>query len=700
MVVTDVMVRAARAAEPDANLATAREAARALERWGSRRGWSGPDPYDALNGTRLPRIVRRSPLALRAATQAVKRSPWNLRPVLGVPDGVSAATLARVLSAYARDGFLDPGEARAKLRHYVDVLATLRCATFPEPCWGYHFDVQTRVFFYPSTSPNTIATAFAGLGLLDAYELAGLDDALELAAGAGDFFLRHVPQTPAGTGAYFGYLAGDDTPIHNANMLVAALLARLATATGRADFDGAARAAVRYTVTHQRPDGAWPYGERGNLGWVDGFHTGYVLDSLLTCIETGLCGASEERAWRRGLRYYVDALIDPDGAPRYSSSSRFPIDGQSAAQALLTLARAAPREPELADRRWSVLDFALRELGRSDGAFAFQRDRYSRNRIAHPRWVEAPMLEALAHLLAAGRRDPTASTPTPPRPTLGRARTEDLVRHATSTSAPVRAVIKSAPVQRVIQTERAARVVYPGTRFIAAQVTRRPVGRYTLHSGLVVHLRHNSRDIDMLNEIFAKRCYEPPPGPVAEALQASDSVRVLDLGGNVGLFAAYALGRWEASQVRSFEPDPDNAGLLRSTIAANSGTSAWRLEEKAVSNRAGALAFVPGRLSESRIAHAGEPAVHVPTVDLYDIDHDVDLLKMDIEGGEWPILTDPRLPSLSARTIVMEWHARFCPSSDPHAMVRDLLLAADYEIVRDQVSPHALTGLLWVTRGD
>jgi hypothetical protein len=49
---------------------------------------------------------------------------------------------------------------------------------------------------------------------------------------------------------------------------------------------------------------------------------------------------------------------------------------------------------------------------------------------------------------------------------------------------------------------------------------------------------------------------------------------------------------------------------------------------------------------------------------------------------------------------VMEWHARFCPSSDPHAMVRDLLLAADYEIVRDQVSPHALTGLLWVTRGD
>ena len=56
----------------------------------------------------------------------------------------------------------------------------------------------------------------------------GVDDALELAIGAGDFFLRHVPQTDAEPGAYFGYLPGDDTPIHNANMLVAALLARLA----------------------------------------------------------------------------------------------------------------------------------------------------------------------------------------------------------------------------------------------------------------------------------------------------------------------------------------------------------------------------------------------------------------------------------------------------------------------------------------
>jgi hypothetical protein len=376
-------------------------AASALERWGSARGWCGTDPYDALNARRLPPIARRSPLALRVVTQAVKRSPLDLRPLLGIPDGLSAATLAHVISAYARGGFLDDEEGHAKLRDCIRALDALRCTTFPEPCWGYHFDVQTRVFFYPRTNPNTIATAFAGLGLLDAYELCGIDAALEPAIGTGDFFIRRVPQTQTESGAYFGYLPGDATPIHNANMLVAALLARLARVTARTEFAVAARAAVDYTVTRQRSAGEWPYGETPDLSWIDGFHTGYVLDCLLTCVEAGIGGEGGDEAWRRGLRYYATALIEPDGVPRYSSTSRYPIDGQSVAQALQTLSRAAPFEPRLAERRWAVLEFALNQMTRSDGAIVFQRERHWVNLAAHPRWVQAPMLEALSVLVAA-----------------------------------------------------------------------------------------------------------------------------------------------------------------------------------------------------------------------------------------------------------------------------------------------------------
>lgn len=404
--VTAVLPERARSGPPAAHLGMTVEVARALERWGSARGWRGPDPYDGLNTTRVPRVALRTPMAKRVLTQAVKRSPVNLRPLLGIPDGLSAATLANVITAYARNGFMDSDEAHGKLRDCITALAALRCSTFPEPCWGYHFDVQTRVFFYPRTCPNTIATAFAGLGLLDAYEHAGVVEAFEMAIGTGEFFLRHVPQTRVESSAYFGYLPGDRTPIHNANMLVAALLARLARLTGRTDFASAARAAVEYTVTRQLPDGAWLYGDEPHLAWIDGFHTGYVLDCLLTCIEVDVGGQDAEDAWRKGLRYYTQTLIEADGTPRYTPLSRYPIDGQCVAQAINTLARATALEPALASRRWSVLRFAVQRLAREDGAFCFQRERFWTNSVPAPRWVEGPMLAALTSLIASTPRMP------------------------------------------------------------------------------------------------------------------------------------------------------------------------------------------------------------------------------------------------------------------------------------------------------
>lgn len=378
-------------------------AARALERWCSSRGWRGPDPYDGLNATRLRPALNGSALALRLLTQAVKRSPLDLRQALGIRNGLSAATLAHAISAYARNGFLDPETARGGLRGCIDQLESLRCSAFEEPCWGYHFDVQTRVFFYPQTTPNTIATAFAGLALLDAHELCGEPGTLELALGVGEFFMRHVPQTQVADGSYFGYLPGDTTPIHNASMFVSAVLARLSRLAGREDFARAAADGVRYTTNRQRPDGSWPYGEQPQLSWVDGFHTGYVLDCLLTSIEAGIGGTAAEEAWRRGLRFYADALIDSDGTPRYTPESRYPIDAQCAAQAIQTFARAASTHPELAERRWQVLRYALGSLARPDGAFVFQRERWWVNRTAHPRWAQAPMLHALTQLIASFR---------------------------------------------------------------------------------------------------------------------------------------------------------------------------------------------------------------------------------------------------------------------------------------------------------
>jgi hypothetical protein len=320
---------------------------------------------------------------------------------LGIAPGESAAGLGQVLSAYARLGL--PRDERAiRTRAIVGRLWSLRCGAYAEPCWGYHFDVETRFFFYPSTSPNTIATAFVGLALLDAHEALGDPALLELATGAGDFFIRHVPQTEADGGAFFGYLPGDRTPIHNANLLAAALLAGLGDRTGRRDFLDSARTAVDYAIAHQREDGSWPYAESPRGRWVDGFHTGYVLDSLLRCL--GPVGGLRLRSsYERGLAFYSERLFGEDGTPKYLADSVYPIDSQCVAQGIRTFSSASALDRSWLERAWLVYDFAMARMAGADGTFIFQRRRLWANRAAHVRWVEAPMLDALAHLWVAAR---------------------------------------------------------------------------------------------------------------------------------------------------------------------------------------------------------------------------------------------------------------------------------------------------------
>jgi uncharacterized protein len=412
---TSVVV--ARPADGPGRPAEAGSLARHLTRQAARNGWRGSDPYEGLNASR--RIVtplKGRPLGRRLLIQAVKRSPVDLRPLLRIRPEPNGAAVAWIVSALARNGFMDTDRARALLGETVLLLDRLRLAGHTEPCWGYPFDVQTRVFFYSRRQPNTIATAFAGHGLLDAHAVLGDAELLERARGAGRFFLRRVPQTPTGDGAYFGYLPGDRTPIHNSNLLAASLLARLSALQPDADgFADAAAEAVRYTVARQRNDGSWPYGELPNLGWIDNFHTGYVLDALLICADAGVAAAEAYEAWRKGLAYYRSALVGEDGTPKYYPERAYPLDAQSAAQAIQTLSLAARRDPSCADLAWRVFGFSLRHMYSADGLPIFQRHRHWTNRSPHFRWVVAPTLLALSHLHAIDER-PEVDPPDAERP--------------------------------------------------------------------------------------------------------------------------------------------------------------------------------------------------------------------------------------------------------------------------------------------
>ncbi len=252
----------------------------------------------------------------------------------------------------------------------------------------------------------------------------------------------------------------------------------------------------------------------------------------------------------------------------------------------------------------------------------------------------------------------------------------------------VRALADTAPAQHAIQGARASRTVTPARRFVAAQALTGQ-GTYRLKaSGDRVTVRHRTRDVAILSEIFAKRSYAPPADCLPER-----SFTVLDLGGNIGLFALFALAEWPVRTIRSYEPDPGNARLLRSVAAPHAH---WTVVDAAVSNRRGTMQFVAGLYSESRAATDGEQSITVPVLDVY-AEPRADFVKMDIEGGEWAILQDPRLSEL-ADVIVLEWHQGNCPTRDPHGTARQLLADAGYTRQHDAPRAYDSNGLLWAWR--
>jgi FkbM family methyltransferase len=256
--------------------------------------------------------------------------------------------------------------------------------------------------------------------------------------------------------------------------------------------------------------------------------------------------------------------------------------------------------------------------------------------------------------------------------------------------------ITDAPLARqVIQTGRAARALQPAGRFVVNQRRRASVDEYRLRgTQAAVYLRRRTRDVDILAEIFTAGSYEPPT-QVEPLLRGP--LRILDLGANVGLFGLYALQRWLGSTVESFEPDPENYALLERTAAPH---ARWRIHDTAVSNNADPIRFAIGQYAEGRAAIEEDHAITVPCADLFTFtgSRRIDLIKMDIEGGEWPILTDARLAQLPVRVLVMEWHEYRCPHASPRAYASDLLAGAGFVHQCHEPGRFASNGLLWAWR--
>ncbi len=264
--------------------------------------------------------------------QAVRQSPINLRPLLGIKPLPS--TKGRGLHGGRLPGDV-PADRRTrsiceKARACLDWLIEHKSPRFSEFSWANHFDFASRGGSYSKDESIIVWTALIGQAFIDGFEATGDREVprrrpervrVDSQPAEGADQLGHLPQLSRDVGR-----VPSTTPTCSAPLC---WRGRGGTRGIPSTCDVAADA-MRYSCARQRPDGSWWYAEEPKYHWIDNFHTGYNLDSLKCYIES--TGDDTYRdAMTRGLELLQAPLLSrgrlPEVLPRPHAADRQPVRG-------------------------------------------------------------------------------------------------------------------------------------------------------------------------------------------------------------------------------------------------------------------------------------------------------------------------------------------------------------------------------------
>lgn len=367
--------------------------------------YAGYSKFDALNSPILNDIAASNKCLRLIFTQAVMRSPVNLRPLFSVPKEKNPKGLGLFAHAYCNLYALwrDPTD-RERARYCLNWLMD-----HPSPgdyagaCWGYNFAWQTPGFYVPRHAPNMVVSTVVGQAFVRAFEVFGEQYYIEIARDIISFIRHDLHLLSDGKGLrYYSYTPFDKACVINVTALAAGLMARVYQHSREPEVIEEACELIRFVVDKQTVYGAWYYTDPPQDSPLthDNYHTGFILDAILQYIR-----ASGDDQWlqnyQRGLEFYARHLFLDDGAPKFLYNRVFPHDVHGAAQGILSFSRAAWFDPRYQLKAFQIAQWAERNLQAEDGHFYYQRLRFFTKRFCLMRWAQGWMSLALSALLAS-----------------------------------------------------------------------------------------------------------------------------------------------------------------------------------------------------------------------------------------------------------------------------------------------------------
>jgi FkbM family methyltransferase len=163
----------------------------------------------------------------------------------------------------------------------------------------------------------------------------------------------------------------------------------------------------------------------------------------------------------------------------------------------------------------------------------------------------------------------------------------------------------------------------------------------------------NFSDLCIGYEIFVGEPYKLP-----KEIRLENVAHIIDIGGNVGYSCLYWLSKFPNSHVVVIEPHPKHIEKIYDHLKINQYEERVLVIASAAGSKVGSL-FLTDMGAESKLTNEqSENTISVPVIDWFETvrTQDIDILKIDIEGGEYSLLSDPRFADLKCKAMVIEWH--------------------------------------------
>lgn len=352
------------------------------------------DLFDALTNPIINYLTYPSSLLQRVANQINSKSPISLHWT-----GMKKMVHTKLISDLVWLFSLSNSEDKA-FRSYKYLLSLKTKGE--ELVWGLNFPYTSRFVNAGFNTPNLYNTATSGLAIC---ELCSLDHRRKeqygkQIEGIVNALFQVFTFKDEFTKGWFSYYPGQQTPTYNVNALTAYFLCKVNYILE----DLSAPKDIIFKLIHllieeQNSNGSWYYSRSENGKWIDGFHTGFIIESLAYVYSHGFESNELHLALSKAWHYYIYNLFTCDGFPKYfNTSNKYPIEAQNCAQAIQTLSLTGTwlgwHHKDLLEK---VINNTLNNLYNRDGYFYYKKSKYFTDKQSYLRWSTSPMLVALSY---------------------------------------------------------------------------------------------------------------------------------------------------------------------------------------------------------------------------------------------------------------------------------------------------------------